>query len=179
MVIINLLYFFEVVMGGILLSSAFSHSKNTHKFKNSIKSYNIVKKNSTIRFLSIIIILMEFLFGLFMVLNIFKLATLFGTLCLLSIFTIAILYNLINGNKNISCGCGGIVGDSSLSWKLVARNIFIILILIIDIIYSYIYIDVKPLFNHTVRSVIYGFALLTLLVINTNNYLNKIKNSIS
>ena len=45
-------------------------------------------------------------------------------LLLLIMYTIGIIVNLYRKRTNISCGCGGIVGDHNLSWTLVFRNIF-------------------------------------------------------
>ncbi|MEM5622755.1 MauE/DoxX family redox-associated membrane protein [Bacillus thuringiensis] len=47
-------------------------------------------------------------------------------LLLLIMYTIGIIVNLYRKRTNISCGCGGIVGDHNLSWTLVFRNIFLV-----------------------------------------------------
>ena len=47
------------------------------------------------------------------------------------IITFAISINLLRGNTDLSCGCGGIEDEQKLSWPLVSRNIVILLMLII------------------------------------------------
>ncbi|WP_164669834.1 MauE/DoxX family redox-associated membrane protein [Virgibacillus doumboii] len=42
------------------------------------------------------------------------------------IYTLAILINLLRGRKDLSCGCGGVLGDHNISYKLISRNILII-----------------------------------------------------
>ncbi|WP_033826775.1 MauE/DoxX family redox-associated membrane protein [Bacillus andreraoultii] len=170
----HILFFIEVVLGGILLSSAIDHSKNRYIFQNEIRKYNLIKNKVLINDLSVIIILLEFVLGLFFVLHISKWTSIIGSILLFLLFTFAILINLIKGNVNINCGCGGIVGDQLLSWKLLIRNIYIILLLIFDLIYSYILTDSKTVYNPAIISIIYGTALLTLLIIKTNAYLKKI-----
>lgn len=45
-----------------------------------------------------------------------------GAMGLMVIFTVAITINLLRGRKDISCGCGGVMGNHKISWWLVVRN---------------------------------------------------------
>lgn len=55
--------------------------------------------------------------------------TLLGVLTF--IYSIAILINLLRGRRDLSCGCGEVLGDHNLSYKLVVRNALIIFGLLI------------------------------------------------
>lgn len=93
-------------------------------------------------------------------------------LLLLIMYTIGIIVNLYRKRTNISCGCGGIVGDHNLSWTLVFRNIFLVGLIIFLIknetdffslqsllIYEK---DISLIFNH---NGIFSILLSTFLVL--------------
>jgi len=46
----------------------------------------------------------------------------------LGIVTLAVGINLVRGNVDIDCGCGGTQGASRLSWPILARNAVLILV---------------------------------------------------
>ncbi|MGO4119283.1 MauE/DoxX family redox-associated membrane protein, partial [Rhizobium ruizarguesonis] len=54
-------------------------------------------------------------------------AKLLTAFTLLVVYSVAITINLVRGRNEISCGCGGVLGTHNLSWKLVIRNIFLLL----------------------------------------------------
>lgn len=173
------LLFTEIVIGGILLTASFYHIRNRYAFKNTVKNYKIFESDKIISLSSVLISHFEFFLGILLISRIFNLITLIGTIFLFLIFNIAIIKNLYAGRSNIDCGCGGVLGNHFISWKLVVRNSLIIILLLFDIIYSFIVMDGKLITYSIINiSIVYGAALLTLLVINTNSYLNKIKSSL-
>ena len=53
---------------------------------------------------------------------------------LLAIFSCALIMNLVRGRKDLSCHCGGVIGNHTISWWLVVRNVaFILMLLILSI----------------------------------------------
>ena len=52
----------------------------------------------------------------------------FGSIFLLMV-TLAVVINLLRGNTDIGCGCGGIEDEQPISWTLVARNLILIIAL--------------------------------------------------
>jgi hypothetical protein len=46
----------------------------------------------------------------------------------LGVVTLAVGINLVRGNVDIDCGCGGTQGASRLSWAILARNVALILV---------------------------------------------------
>ncbi|MBJ6950286.1 hypothetical protein JG666_23760, partial [Vibrio cholerae] len=54
---------------------------------------------------------------------------------LLLVYSVAISINLLRGRKEISCGCGGVLGNHKLSWMLVVRNLFIGAVSVILLMY--------------------------------------------
>ena len=48
----------------------------------------------------------------------------------ISITTTGIIINLLRGNLDVSCGCGGLEDEAPLSWSLVGRNLTMLALLL-------------------------------------------------
>jgi|SRR5699024_8780228 len=141
---LSIYLYFRVLLGIIFFTSFVSHLFNMEKYISDIKAYNIFPENST-KTLGVFIILLEFCVGVLLILGYYqKFSLVFSTLLLL-LFTGGITINLMRNNK-INCACGGILGDSQISWKLILRNIFFLLIVLFLSIYSSLNIDVFSMF---------------------------------
>lgn len=55
-----------------------------------------------------------------------------AAMLLLVLVTAGVVVNLRRGRTHISCGCGGIEGEQSLSWTLVLRNAALLLVIAIS-----------------------------------------------
>lgn len=178
-----LFYFGEFLIGAIFLLSFLSHFKNRMMFTREIKNYKIFLSKKLNEYIALLILFTELLFGLLLVSGVLKAFSLIGSLFLLFIFCIAVSINLIRGNTSINCGCGGILRNKTISWKLVIRNCMFILFLVIDYIFlnffTHMYFSSILSVNvYVLYSVVIFTATLTLLVIYTNNYFYKIKSKL-
>lgn len=111
----------------ILIFVSTSYSKLFHKEKHieSIRNYNIIPNKYINVFFNFIICLeLMTIFGLLT--KLFIKFTIIISITLVIMYTSAIIINLLRGRRDISCGCGGIVGNDLLSWWLVLRNMFLL-----------------------------------------------------
>lgn len=131
---IELMYIVRLIIGFIFLSSAIDKVKNSESHALTISKYKIIPSKLTRRF-SLILGYCEFTLGVCLMTGVFQLQSMLIALTMLTVFNSAITLNLIKGNKNINCGCGGILGERKISWLLVLRNT-VISILIILLIFN-------------------------------------------
>ena len=52
---------------------------------------------------------------------------------LLGSFIAAVSFNILRGNRNISCGCFGSQNDSYLTWSIVSRNLLLVVVALLTI----------------------------------------------
>ncbi|WP_374049594.1 MauE/DoxX family redox-associated membrane protein [Neobacillus sp. OS1-2] len=123
-----LFYLGEFSLGLVFLFSVFDKIKNTGRHINSLREYRILSENLiTIGFTLVILFEVMISFILFFWhLNLF-IVIICGVVLLL--FSIAVIKNIITGNTNISCGCGGILENDTLHFGIIYRNIFMILVI--------------------------------------------------
>ncbi|XIH46997.1 hypothetical protein C1N65_28710 (plasmid) [Priestia aryabhattai] len=110
--------------------------------------------------------------------------TIILAIILFTCFTITILINVIRGNRNIDCGCGGILGDQQISWKIIIRNLLFVCALsflsAVDISYSSVdslILGNEETFDSYSFLVIF-LAISTLFIFSTYTNLLKIKNKL-
>ncbi|WP_410503366.1 MauE/DoxX family redox-associated membrane protein [Exiguobacterium acetylicum] len=119
----------SITIGYMFLTSAISKMRTFDQHKKIIHSYDILP-SKTVHYFAYIDVAFE-LFLAAMLLSILNLPIVsILSIALLLLYTIAISINLIRGKVDLDCGCGGIVGENKISWKLVIRNMFISLILV-------------------------------------------------
>ena len=119
--------FLRLLLGLILLGAAFGKLAHPTKFGRAIQDYKVFPQKlesklalSTI--LSFGIPLAELGAGVGLVSGFLLTPAVGLTVVLFVIFSGAIVFNLLRGRTDLSCHCGGILGDHRISWWLVGRN---------------------------------------------------------
>ncbi|MCA0987067.1 MauE/DoxX family redox-associated membrane protein [Guptibacillus algicola] len=121
----ELLYLFlRIGLALILLTSAYTKLKDMYGHEESIRNYEIIKPE-LVKAVGKLNVAAEFLIGSCILVGLFYQFSIFLSILLLGGYTLAIVINLKRGRTDLSCGCGGIVGENLLSWKLVFRNLAI------------------------------------------------------
>jgi hypothetical protein len=98
------------------------HWKNHYK---TAEGYKIISGI----FLKVILaffLLIEIYIGMSMFIFKMSLLNVVMAIVLITIYTLAVIFNLLRGNTEISCGCGGLLESPKLHWGIVIRNIFLI-----------------------------------------------------
>lgn len=121
--------FIRICIAIIFISSSISKYNTFDKHIGIIEDYKVLPTNWS-RVMGKLDITAEFVVGLLLLVGLFQFFGGFFAACILLIYTIAIVINLLRGRNEISCGCGGVLGNHNLSWILVTRNILLSLICI-------------------------------------------------
>ncbi|WP_409978189.1 MauE/DoxX family redox-associated membrane protein [Anoxybacteroides tepidamans] len=114
----------------VFLYSLISKIIHKSKYKHILRNYGI-KNNNLIKIVYFFIVLSEGFITISLFLSGVTIYSLVTISLLLTIFSVFVLINLFKGNKNFSCGCGGILENERLSYWMVLRNVVIILIALI------------------------------------------------
>ena len=122
--------FIRICMAIIFLSSSISKYNTLEKHIGIIENYKVLPPHWS-RVLGKLDILVEFSIGTLLLLGLFQFLSGLIAGSLLLIYTVAIVINILRGRTEISCGCGGVLGNHNLSWKLVIRNIALVSICIV------------------------------------------------
>jgi Methylamine utilisation protein MauE len=123
-------YLCKYTLGLIFFLSIADKLKNSEKHLNSLRNYKVLPESLMgIGLLLLIIFELLISFILFF-LNINIIAAIFISIVLI-LFTIAVVKNIVIGNTDISCGCGGLLENSKLNYGIVTRNFSFILLVII------------------------------------------------
>jgi hypothetical protein len=75
--------------------------------------------------------LAELLAGLGLISGFWLVPAIVLAMALFVVFCIAITINLVRGRRDLSCHCGGVIGNHLISWWLVGRNGLLIIGLVI------------------------------------------------
>lgn len=113
----------------LFLSTALVKTFNFNKHFILIGNYHLLRPSLIYPFL-ILVIIIELYSSYFFMISELSLMNIMIVITLLLIYTFAILVNLIKGNKNINCGCGGVLENDSLNYGIVIRNITLIIIIV-------------------------------------------------
>jgi Methylamine utilisation protein MauE len=123
----------SLALGVLFITAALDKMLHFPSHLKKIKAYNVLKNDRAIAFLSTVLLILELIVSvcfLFVWVNILILTV---AVSLQVMYLAIISYSLLTGNKEIDCGCGGVLGSTSLSWWLVGRNaVFIVAILAIE-----------------------------------------------
>ncbi|MGH2493357.1 MAG: MauE/DoxX family redox-associated membrane protein [Ktedonobacteraceae bacterium] len=127
--LITVRLFLRFLLGLILLSVGMSKLAHPRRFQQGIQDYQLLPPLLESRLalstaFSFAIPVVELLAGLGLLSGLLLVPALMVTLCLFVLFSGAILINLIRGRVDLSCHCGGIIGDHHISWWLIGRNAF-------------------------------------------------------
>lgn len=130
---------FEIVsisFGYMFLSSCYTKVKNFEDHVAVINSYQIVPV-PLLRFSAYLDISCEILLGVALFIGLFLPFTYIFSAIVLFVYSIAIFINLRRGRFDLDCGCGGIAGNHKISYKLIYRNLFLILLALF--IFTFLY----------------------------------------
>ncbi|MED4572683.1 MauE/DoxX family redox-associated membrane protein [Brevibacillus agri] len=166
------------IVGTILLTAGYMKIKNIHEHSQVIKEYRLIP-NSIIPYVAFFLITIEIMCGIGLYLGVYKYFTLLTAFTLLVVYSVAITINLVRGRNEISCGCGGVLGTHNLSWKLVIRNIFLLLLIIWLWFKPFVFGNIENVLirgNWLEISVIMIILIswLTLLVVTTSKLMSSI-----
>lgn len=170
----ELVIFFRMLLGTILLTSAIEKIRKKNEHKAIVVAYKIIPEY-TDKYFIVVEILVELVVGLFLIIGyMLKLSSLLA-IALLVTYTLAILINIYRGKKEMSCGCGGVVGDHKISWKLVFRNALLMLLGIYLLINEDAFLDVYQLnFGITeMFAMLLTWMILLIFLISLNLYKTK------
>ncbi|ENJ6134446.1 MULTISPECIES: MauE/DoxX family redox-associated membrane protein [Bacillus] len=131
---ISLLFIMKIGLATLFISTGIDKIKKFNIHLLIIKEYQIIPENQ-IRLFTIIEIFAELFISICLFIGLFHTFTLICAVLLLLVYSVAISINLLRGRKEISCGCGGVLGNHKLSWMLVVRNLFIGAVSVILLMY--------------------------------------------
>ena len=138
-----------LIFAYIFLFSSISKIKDYVNHIEVVKSYKILPDIFS-KYLVNIFLFIELLASLMIIFRVFMTYSVIALFLLTAIYSVAIIINLARGRKDLSCGCGGVLGDHNISYRLVIRNSLILLGLFLVIslpnanllIKEYIYMNV-------------------------------------
>ncbi|WP_225321743.1 MauE/DoxX family redox-associated membrane protein [Psychrobacillus sp. AK 1817] len=122
-----------LIFAYIFLFSATSKMKDYKSHIELVTNYKIFPVIFS-KYLVNLFLLIELLASLMIILRVFTNYSVMALSILTVIYSIAIIINLARGRKDLSCGCGGVLGDHYISYRLVIRNLIIIIGLFSSII---------------------------------------------
>lgn len=153
--------FFTLFLAYIFLFSAISKMQNYSMHREIVESYQILPK-ILISITTLFFIIAEVMASILIIFHTAFLNIAIITLITLTlIYSLAILVNLIRGRRDLSCGCGGVLGDHDLSYKLIVRNGLIVLCLLFA---SFIPIYNLPFIVYLLANILIISALCLFLI---------------
>lgn len=114
------------VLACLFLSTAWSKHKAMAEHIGIVRDYQILPLRLVEPFAKAETYV-EFGLGLLLLIGLLQPYAAAGSVGVLMVYTIAIIINLLRGRTEMSCGCGGVAGQHVLSWRLVVRNVVLIL----------------------------------------------------
>ncbi len=112
----------------VLLSGAWQKLKEQEVFAATLENYRLLPA-AMVGGMARLLPLAEALAGSLLLFQTTRLPAALLAFALLILVTSAVAINLLRGYSEIECGCGGFgggIGDQSISWGLVARNLVLI-----------------------------------------------------
>ena len=131
--------FLRLLFGLILLSAGTCKLVHSQQFRQSIQDYRLVPSKleaqlSASIILSFVIPIAELLTGLGLISGFWLVPAAVLAIGLFVVFSGAITINLLRGRRDLSCHCGGVVGDHLISWWLVVRNMLFVASLLVVLV---------------------------------------------
>lgn len=123
--------FLRLLLGFILVSTAVSKSTHLQQFRQGIIDYQVIpyrleRRIAFSALLAVCIPFAELIAGFSFLTGLLLVLTLVLAIALFILFSYAIVYNLLKGRTDLSCHCGGTLGNHRISWWLVGRNVLFI-----------------------------------------------------
>lgn len=166
----------ECGIGIILMIGACQKLRDLSMFQAAVEAYDLIPLANA-RFFSAAYAIIELTVAVFLISNFAPSTSVVSAMILMSVTTFAISINLLKGNTDVSCGCGGIEDEQRLSWTLVSRNAAIISLLCICLFDTrYRTYDLLDSFNLILGSTsIYVVYLLSSQLIANQEKLNRLR----
>src|SRR5579859_651937 len=119
--------FLRLFLGSLMLCSGITKVYHPQRAAQAVREYQILPAALQVRSSAITTIagglwVSEILVGVGLISGILLLPASLLTICLLIVFSGAMGINLARGRRDLSCHCGGALGDHRISWWLVGRN---------------------------------------------------------
>lgn len=152
----------------LFFSTSYTKLKSFNKHMYSINMYNIIP-GKFIKLFAIIDIFLEFITSILLSLNfLFHFDVLLICLILIT-YCIAIIHNIKKGNSEMNCGCGGFLGDQQLSWKIVYRNMLLLIISVFLLIdpsnFNFFSFDHNMTY-FLITILIFGYSFISIFIFN-------------
>jgi uncharacterized membrane protein YphA (DoxX/SURF4 family) len=152
----------------LFLSTAFHKVLNYKQHIQVVENYRIFKRDYSSSFV-IVSILIELTASIALLVGFLIEWSLTILLILLFAYTLAVLINLIRGRYDLSCGCGGIVGNDFISYKTIIRNVVLMSLIVVQMIFepslfSIAQYTTAPTLFHWTDSLVF-ITLSTILVV--------------
>ncbi|MCF8435394.1 MAG: hypothetical protein K9G57_00995 [Ignavibacteriales bacterium] len=122
----------STALGGLFVFSGYQKIIDPVAFSDSVANFRILP-TFLVNIFAIILSWLEFLLGIFLLMNINRKENLFLILILMLGFTLAIITAILRG-LNINCGCFGETSTAADSLKIL-ENLFIIMAVFITYLY--------------------------------------------
>jgi uncharacterized membrane protein YphA (DoxX/SURF4 family) len=156
--------FLRLLLGVLLLSVGLSKLAHARQFQRGIQDYQVVpsilvSKSACSMALAIGIPVAELLAGIGLISGFWLVPAIVLAVALFVVFSSAIAINLVRGRRDLSCHCGGAIGNHLISWWLVGRNGLLIVGLVLLL--------VTPPDTFTVASFVRSPSLLNAPFIST------------
>jgi uncharacterized membrane protein YphA (DoxX/SURF4 family) len=128
--------FVRLLLGVLLLSVGVSKLAHLRQFERGIQDYQLFPrlvraKSSFSLALAAGIPVAELLVGLGLLSGFWLVPATLLAMLLFITFCVALSINLVRGRHDLSCHCGGVIGDHLISWWLVGRNLALVACLLI------------------------------------------------
>jgi len=113
--------FARVILGTLFLSTSVTKFRKKEEHVATVINYRILPPSLAYPFARAEMAT-ELAAGILLCVGLFQQAAALLCILLLAVYSCAIAINLVRGRREVSCGCGGIAGNHTLSWWLVLRN---------------------------------------------------------
>jgi len=135
-VFVSVRLFVRLLLGVLLLSVGVSKLAHLRQFERGIQDYQVIpstlaSKSGFSMALAIGIPVAELLAGLGLLSGFWLVPATSLAMLLFITFCVAMSINLVRGRRDLSCHCGGAIGNHLISWWLVGRNGLLILSLVL------------------------------------------------
>jgi len=112
---------FQFFLAIVFLYGGAEKLLSVDKFESVLIGYKVLPI-STVRFFAIALPVAEVLIGLMLGADYQLELGVLGAIAVLVAVTSAVVINLRRGNLDINCGCGGLSGNTKISWAIPVRN---------------------------------------------------------
>ncbi len=131
--------FVRLLRGILLLIGGVGKLSHPRQFQRGIQNYQVVpsmleKRLMLTTVLSVGIPLAELLTGLGLISGLWLVPAAVLAMGLFIVFCLAMSINLVRGRRDLSCHCGGAIGNHLISWWLVGRNSLLIIGLVLMLV---------------------------------------------